>query len=470
MDRDREKRWRNLKVIISESIMVLTVIITVIVLAFVVSGYWLNSDFKVERQGMLQISSVPTGADVTIDSKTAWLQRTNTSKVLSSGEHTISLTKEGYDTWSKTIDIKEGLLYRIHYPRLFWNDRTASKMLDATGTTFVTMNANHDAALFANNTTRWQYFDLTTNELKPKFINVATIFSAVSLTESASSGLFTGKIKTANWDYDGNHILFQVVSDQITEWVLLDVNNPDQSINLTKEFGGNFSKMQILDNNSNNILAVQNGNLHRINVATRQLSSIMAESINYFDHYENEIVFSASKSIGDQTKNYIGYFKIGNDGKITNVVATSEAAKVLIGKFYDQKYIAVLEGSSISIYDQSDFTQIDSYDLNFVPSIAKVGHDGEYIIMSAGTQIATLDFEAGVVREWEIEGGAFDWIDNDMIYTVHDGELVVYDFDGYNRRAIAKNVSDHFPVGITDNKWLYYFSDDHLMREWIVEH
>lgn len=470
MDRDRAKRWRNLKVIISESVMVLAVIITVVVLAFVVSGYWLNSDFKVERQGMLQISSVPTGADVTIDDKTAWLQRTNTSKVLSSGEHTISLTKEGYDSWSKTIDIKEGLLYRIHYPRLFWQDRTASKMHDATGTIFATMNADHDAALFVNNTTKWQYLDLTANELKSKSINVATVFSTVSLTESASSGLFTGKIKTANWDSDGNHILFQVVSDQTTEWVLLDVKNPDQSINLTKEFGGNFSKMQILDNNSNNILAIQNGNLHRINVATRQLSSIMVENINCFDHYENEIVFSASRGTGDQAKNYIGYLKVGNDDKITNIATTSQAAKVLIGKFYDQKYIAVLDGFSISVYSQNDLTQIDSYDLSFTPSAAEVGHDGEYIIMSAGAHIATLDLEASVVREWEIEGETFGWIDNDMIYTVRDGELVVYDFDGYNRRGIAKNVSDHFPVGITDNKWLYYFSDDYLMREWIVEH
>ena len=49
-------------------------------------------------------------------------------------------------------------------------------------------------------------------------------------------------------------------------------------------------------------------------------------------------------------------------------------------------------------------------------------------------------------------------------------KLIVYDFDGYNRRSIAKNTSAHFPVAITDNKWLYYVSDDELIREWIVEH
>ena len=118
MNPEAKRRRQSLKVVISEAIMVLAVAITVIILGFLVSGYWINSDLKVERQGMLQISSNPTGANVVIDNESSWLQRTNTSKVLAAGEHTITLTKEGYDSWSKTINISEGLLYRLHYPRL----------------------------------------------------------------------------------------------------------------------------------------------------------------------------------------------------------------------------------------------------------------------------------------------------------------------------------------------------------------
>ena len=473
MDREKTKRRQSLKVIISESIMVLAVIITVAVLAFVVSGYWVNSDFEVERQGMLQISSVPTGADVVIDDKSAWLQRTNTSKVLPSGEHTVTLTKEGYDTWSKSVNIKEGLLYRIHYPRLFLKNRTASKVSDVTGTTFATMNSEHNAVLLINNTTKWQYLDLTSEEIKPKVIDISKYFSSVSLAEGAKSGLFNGKIVSAHWDYDGNHVLFKVTNDQSSEWVLIDVKNPDRSVNLTKDFGSDFYNMKILDNNSGNILAVQNGNLHRINISGKQLSSVLVENIQSFDHYENEIVFSATKASDQGEQPYVGYFKAG-DNKITQVITTPTPAKTLIGKFYDHKYIAVLEQNKLAIYDKDDLESKQEskqeYELSFVPDKARIGHDGEYVIMSKDNHIATFDFEANVLREWNIEGERFGWIDNDMIYTVSDSELIVYDFDGFNRRALSHNVSDHFPVGIADNKWLYYFSDDHLMREWIVEH
>ena len=119
MDFDRRERLASRRVIISEALMVIAVIAIVVALAFVVSGYWVNADFTVERQGMLQINSIPTGASLIVDGETSWLSQTNTSKILRSGEHTISLTKEGYDTWSRTINVRDGLLYRIRYQIVF---------------------------------------------------------------------------------------------------------------------------------------------------------------------------------------------------------------------------------------------------------------------------------------------------------------------------------------------------------------
>ena len=46
MDIEKQKKRQSLRVIISEIIMVLAVIATVTVLAFIVSGYWINSDFE----------------------------------------------------------------------------------------------------------------------------------------------------------------------------------------------------------------------------------------------------------------------------------------------------------------------------------------------------------------------------------------------------------------------------------------
>lgn len=469
MNPEKNKRRQSFRVLFSETIMVCAVILTVVILAFLVSGYWINSDFKVERQGLLQISSVPTGADVYIDGESAWMQRTNTSKVLSSGEHTITLSKEGYDSWSKTINISEGLLYRIHYPRLFLQDRSAENILDITGVTAATISPDHNSLILINDTTDWSFVPLNSDNVKPQNLNISEIFSSVSLAESAEIGLFTGQILDINWDYNGTHALFQVQSGENTEWVLLDVKNPIRSINITREFGGNFSEIQILDNDSNNLLAIQNGNLHKIDVSGKSLSAVLVSDVINFDHYsDNEIVFSARNSNDISTAPYyIGVLKIG-DSKLTTFAETSTPAKVTFSKFYDDKYITILEDNIVSLYQKDGSAPIATFNLNFAPEQIEVGHDGEFITMVLDSQIATLDMEAMTTTEWQTTSANFGWADNDMIYSINDGELTIYDFDGLNRRILANKASSHFPAAITDNKWLYYFSDNFLVREAIT--
>ena len=464
MDPEKAKRRQSLKILISESIMVLAVVVTVVVLAFLVSGYWLNSDFKIERNGLLQISSVPTGADVYIDGESAWLQRTNTSKILSSGEHNIKLTKDGYDTWSKTINISEGLLYRIHYPRLFLQNRSSQKVFDAANYTLSTISPDHNSLILINNTTKWEIINLSNETIKPEKLDISTIFPSISMADSADTGLFTGVILNIDWDQDSSHALFKVQSSEEIEWILLDVKDPSRSINLTREFGSNFTEVQIIDNNSSSLLAIQNNNLHKIDVPSRSLSAVIINNIINFDHYNAEIIFSARNDSSSNMPYYIGLLRLG-DNKINTITNTSTPTKVVLSKFYDDKYITILQDSQVSLYKKDNFELIQTFSLNFTPDTIKVGHDGEFIIMSTDNQIAALDMEAISVVEWQAEGSHFGWIDNDMLYSVNDGNLIVYDFDGLNRRIIASNVSSHFPAAITNNKWLYYFSDGSLIRE-----
>lgn len=210
---------------------------------------------------------------------------------------------------------------------------------------------------------------------------------------------------------------------------------------------------------------------NKIDVPGRLLSAVLVKDVVDFDHYNNEIAFSAHRSVEEQaditSEYYVGYLKLG-DRESTILEELYSPVKVAIGKFYDSKYIATLDGEAVSIH------QIDSYEdepsdytLTFSPDTIKVGHNGEFLLLTKEHTIATVDLEANLAREWTIED-YYGWLDNDMLYTVSNGDLIVYDFDGLNRRVISHNVSSHFPVAITSDKWLYYFSDDNLVREWLI--
>lgn len=465
MDREKKRRRQSYRVIASEIIMTLAVIVTVISLAFVVSGYWVNSDFKVERQGLLQISSVPTGAEVIIDDKAAWLQRTNTSKVLSSGKHTIKLKKDGYDSWSKTVEISEGLLYRIHYPRLFLLKREKEKILDISGITLASVSPNREMAIMINNTTEWKLINLDREKAEINKINISEYFSSASVAEGASVGLFGGEIISIDWAKDNSHVLFKVKNGEEIEWALIDVKNLKNSTNLTKEFGATFTDVRILDNSANSLLVVQNNNLHKIDVSGKAISAIIVDNVVSFDHFENEIAYIAKLD----SEFEVGITKIG-DSKLEKLETITDPAKILISKFYDDKYLTIIQNDNVNLFKEDDFSRIQEFRLSFVPEKMKVGHNGEFIIMFNGANIATLDMESTNIIEWSLGGERYGWLDDDMIYAVNGGELTVYDFDGLNHRVLASNVSGHFPVTITSDKWLYYISDDSLIREWLVEH
>jgi hypothetical protein len=459
MDYEKRAKRQSLRIIFSEFVMFLAVVSMVVVLGFVVSGYWINGDLKVERQGMLQINSIPTGLNITIDDELLRFQHTNSSKILSSGEHTVLLSKEGYDTWTKTVTIREGLLYRLNYPYLFRQEREKEDVYDATGTTFATVSPNRNLILLINKTTNWTLINLDSTTIKPIAIDISKVFSSVSLATGAASGLFMGEILATEWDNANEHILFKVKNGESIEWVLSNVRNAAKSVNLTREFASNFEDIRILDSSASNLLAMRNGNLHKVDVESRQISAILASGVIHYDYYDNEIIYS--------TEEKINLLKLG-DEKATPIEELEAPATLLLSKFYEDKYITVIRDLEIIVYKKDDLTEVARADLSFAPNYYKIGHDGDFIFLRNGNQLATFDMEALALREWSPESEKFGWITNYMIYTVKNNELIVYDYDGLNRRSISTNVSAHFPVTITNNRWMYYFNDDGLVREWLI--
>ena len=380
MDAEAHARRQNIRVIISEVIMFITVIITVIILAFLASGYWINADFKVERQGMLQIHSVPTGADVEIDGETAWLQRTNTSKVLSSGNHRVVLTKDGYDSWGKTITISEGLLYRVNYPRLFLLERKKDTYYDASNFTSAVLSPNHNYLLLGDDTT--SYTILRLNSDRPE----ATTIDLLNLKPSdrdIGPSIFAESLPSLDWNTD------------------------------------------------NNLVATLDDKRYKINWQNSEIS-FLKESDKPTD-------------------------KPNLPGKVFH--------------FYDEMYGALLEENIFSLYKKSQDTSelVFSAELDFTPETLKIGGGGGFIFMQSSTNVAVLDMEISQIITWTLDSADYGWLSSGMLYAINDGELIVYDFDGQNRRKLSNDVTANFPVSITDNRWLYYFSDGNIVRETIVK-
>lgn len=496
MDIEKRARRQSLRVIISEILMVIAVIATVSILAFVVSGYWVGSNFQIERQGLLQIYSSPTGADVEIDGNpSSWFQRTNTSKTLAAGEHNVVLTKDGYDSWSRTVNITEGLLYRLHYPRLFLKNRSSESALDFSGN-FASVSPDRNTMLLFTGSV-WQLFNLDSDSAKPTTLEIP-------------AGLISGTIRSANWASDNEHVLLELESEAGLSWVILNVKNPSTSVDLAKDFNAKFTKIKILDSSASSLLAILNGNLHRIDVSARQISAILVPDVVSFDYRRQDVIFTAAtpneavaasssasaehnsaennatehasaennatehaSTASTSTESaaapyYLGLLKLGSN-EITNLKALSSPAFVVTTRFYDDEYIGLMSGADVAVYQKANFEEKAKFTLTFTPEKIRVTNAGDAIIMNTGEKIASLDMEVMKITEWSPETLHYGWLDGSMIYAVKDGRLTVYDFNSLNPRELATGVTDTLPVTITSDKYLYYFKNGSLIREYLYE-
>ena len=463
MDPEQVKKRQTLRVLFSEAMMVLSVVAIMTVLIMITSGYWINQNFEVERRGMLEVLSSPTGADIVVDGETAWMAKTNSSRILSKGEHTVSISKEGYGDWVKKVTIEEGLMYRLPYVRLFPNEPELEKVSEINAR-ISSVSPDRSSMLLIDDSTTWKILHLNEDKVSTTDLDVAKVFDKIGGAEAMAG------IAGIDWSKDGNRILLKVVWNEKNEWLLLDLKDSEKSASLTETFGMNFDTVKFFDKTGDDLLVVDGGELRKLDVSEQSISKILASNVTNFNLYDESIVYVANGKVSVLKK---------VDGEAIDLLdVQGDRIFAALTRSYRDNYLTVIEDGKLSLYkgqlprnkDDKSFEQIFSVEIGLMPERIKIGADGDFVIMSNGKNIVTLDMESENVSRFEVEDGKIGWLDDHLLYVVdNDGDMVVYDYDGLNRRELSKNASQRLGATVSeDERWLYYFSDGWLVRENLI--
>lgn len=473
MDVEQIKKRQTIKVFITEAIMVFSIIGLVVFLMMIASGYWINQDFTVERQGLLQYASIPSGADVAIDGETGWMQKTNNSKMVSSGEHTVTISKEGYDSWTKKVNIEEGLLYRVVYPRLFLQNRTTEKVRELGDVRYATVSPKGDKILALKDNMTFEVALIDSSEFKLNELDISGIYSNTYKIE---------EILSADWSGDDEKVLMNVQisnvnGESLREWTLLNAKHPEKSVRISKTFDLDIADIKFIDDSADNLLVLERADmfknqLRKINLSSQSISAVLVDDVSNINVFGSDIIFIDGQSpFRNATDGTISIYK---DNKIESLVSVPNVYNAFAqeSEFYNNRYLSVVSNNEVSLYEMSDFIsgadelkKVLDETISFYPTEFKLEKEGDFLFMKDGKKIAVLDMESEKIIEYEIENENYGWLDGHMIYTVDDaGTLIVYDYDGLNRRELVQNVSREFGAVINE-RWLYYVSNGWLIRE-----
>jgi len=487
MDIDKRKRNRMIRVIFVDIIMSLAVVALVFVLVAIVEGWRLSSNLKLEQNGMAQIESLPTGAKVIIDGRQDF-NETNISKLLPAGEHEITLKKDGYDSWSKKINIVSGLLTRLRNPRLFKQNRKTEIVENYNNLRFVYAAPDHRSILLASDqTTKWKYITaLGSDKVSIEEIDVKKIFSGTF------DGQFPGEILQVSWNETGEKILLQVKKSNQIEWGLINLRKPSESINLSQAIlkytdrseknimGGeneksntkrDLSDLVIEDAAANKFIALIDGNLQEVDAVAKTLSEPYLKNIAKFKMSGSEIIYLTNV---EKDKRQIGIYRLGDKGGIDleTVVRSKKDAVINLGivDFDGKKYLSTTIDGQFRVYRTNDYPTYGSSDnipekiteekLDFVPQNFMTSSNGEFFIAETDGKFMIYNLDLEELSLVEHKNKRIAWLDNYMMFDIVDGKMEVFDFDGGNRRMILdKGLATGFDAVInSNNRYLYYIT------------
>ena len=532
MDLDREKRRQAIHVIISDSLIAFFVVVIVVVLLAIVIGYRINSDFSLEQNGLVQIQTVPSDASVMIDGNTE-LAHTRLSKMLPGGEHEVVLQREGYEEWRKTITVTPGWLLRVEYPRLIKQDRETRDMIEfgEKDLDFFYVSPSRKLALYSlDDSTEWHLVSgFNNNSLKEKVIDITGIFSTeVEIVKEKSEEvvegevvdeepeyLFTGKIKSIEWNDLETAVLLKVSDGEKEEWGVIDFANPTESVNLSSEltrFESNYKNLedgngsrnekstgntavvkqaiatkktktnQIADarfESTDKIFVVVNGNLREVSLSKKIAVSTEINDIAEFENYGEQIVYVTPKS---NNSCEIRLYRMGDEKSVLVQEVGPEKSSVLVAitKYGGQSYLEYFIDNRLYVYRSVEFphqgqkinlmVKIAENDTSITPSgRLSVSPNGMAVIARDGNKLASFENEMEQLSEYEYGSSRMVWFDPYILADVTEkGELMIRDFDGANLRKLSvKGAAAGYDQFVApNNKYFYYIvrnAKDELM-------
>lgn len=214
------------QILISIGVMTLLVIITTLVILYG-KGYRLGfqtGEPKVAKTGILQLTSLPTGAQVYIDDHPT--TATNNNVNLTPGKYKVKIAKDGYNDWQKDIEIKEEevskadalLLPKAPNLQSISTFGVESVVVDPTGTKLAFKIASQSAK--RNGV---YIFDLTSRT----FPVLAGQSSSTQLADDTNGILFS--TAQLSWSPDGKQILASIAGELDSSYYLLKTDGLNEN-------------------------------------------------------------------------------------------------------------------------------------------------------------------------------------------------------------------------------------------------
>ena len=478
------KRQFIIRRVILSTVATFSVIILATAAILFMLGYRLDSGKgRLEQGALLQLNSIPGGADVYVDG-TSIGSRTSTKHTVVAGEHAIRMSRDGYQDWNRTLTLSAGTLTWLDYARLVPKERPVQTV--ATYETLASMKTSPDNkwALLHEKTDapEFQLADLRAQEVKvTELIMPAAVYTEAETPDIAHSFM------PVSWDSGARYVLVKHLYKDQTEWIVLDTQNVAQTVNITKIFNTGFNDVQFASTSGKVLYGLTNdGTIRKIDLSAETLSRAFVTHVESFSVYDKTLISYIGQNPANASQRVAGVYRDGDEaGHIIRSSSSPDTIfKIAISRYYNDDFVAIAEGSLVTILkgayptssaqDTSSLKTFATFQLTGAVSSLSFSPAASYVVAQSGETFTSYEIEhkrSATDRIVPAEGqavSALKWLDVAHLWNDDAGTLMMRDFNGVNKYAIM-SVAPGFDASLSQNGRYFYAigKDDkgfHLQR------
>ncbi len=469
------------KVVITNIFMSICVVIIVLVLILIAQGYSLGESGGIERSGLLELKTKPSFTNISIDDKEQFYQGTF-SKILPAKTHAISVTKDGYDTWTSSAKVESGLLTSIDWIRLFPKSQKDRKETIAylDQVRFFDVSPNHKFLVYLpKDSNELQFYNLESdNDKATATYNIANLFSSTEINQTQTSqiensSIIDGNFSITSWNKDEDRFILKVNQSGTDTWSIVNIFSPTDNINLSRQLSLNFTDLAILNDSASKLWGLENGNLRIFDTTKTSIQNPIDTKVKDFKTYGNTIAYVKSTVTNNQDFNTL-YLRKENAKKSSKVKSFKNSNKYLYNLghynkdwvvYSDTKTVQLLEGSFASDQKISQtMKRMLSLTTTFTPTSIVKNPNNRVLIISDNKQNTAIDISSLEYNTYDLSPlKSNQWLDNYLNYNINEDKIIVRDFNGYNQRTAISDknlIENSFVVIPKSSNYLYYLANN----------
>lgn len=465
----KKRKAHKIKLYIGYALVTIAIGIGAFVLLYAAYGYGVDRSGNVFQNGLVFLASTPEGAEVNITNEAGtYSEKATTSSrvVLPADTYKYEMLKQGYRAWSRTTTLKGGQVERLVYPFLFPDNLvTKDQQLYAAQPGLATGSPDRRWVLVQKPAefNAFDVYDTTNPDAAPQTIVApASLFAANAKSQ---------ELQLVEWSTDNRHVLLRYVHDGVTEFIMLDREAPQNSINIYQHMGLSATNIMLRDKNFEKLyMLMPDGQLLTANTKDKTTTAILVNIDAFWPHGDDTVAYISNKDSASTNTVSVNVMS-GTTSYQLRTLPVSSGYLIDVARFNDHWYVAAGAVTDQHVYVYRDPVEtLSRNDPNATlttrtlrinnPQKISFSNNAQFIAAQSGQQFVVYDAESDRQYRYEIpapfEGGKpATWMDGHRLTSTSEGNLIVFDFDGSNQQKLNAMLPGTTPMFDRDYTLLY---------------